>query len=225
MENKNVRNHNFIDRTGETLTMSNGLKATIIRYNNCDDISIQFENGQIVKKTRYVKFKRGFISCPMIYEFIDDYVKCTNPNTKTDTVFLINVEDYEKIKHRYWQKQECSNTTYILCRDGLLHRILMGDKKGYVIDHINGDGTDNRRNNLRYCTQQQNNWNSKIRNNTKSRYKGVTINKYSIYARIYQDGKKIYLGCFNTPQEAAIAYNEAAKKYRNEFAVLNKVIT
>jgi AP2 domain. len=105
-----------------------------------------------------------------------------------------------------------------------MHRLIMGAKKGEFIDHINLNKLDNRRSNLRFCTRQQNQHNQAARRGT-SRYKGVSYRrdtrKYS--AQIHVNRKKINLGCFESEEDAARAYNKAALKYHGIFAYLNEV--
>ena len=94
------------------------------------------------------------------------------------------------------------------------------------IDHKNGNGLDNRKENLRFATHQQNM--SNRRNNKLNGYKGVYFHNHGKrrkrwVASIQEKLKKIFLGRFFKPEEAAVAYNEAAKKYFGEFAYLNKI--
>lgn len=104
-----------------------------------------------------------------------------------------------------------------------MHRILLGIKnKNIHVDHIDGDGLNNRLNNLRLCNRNQNCHNSKPRR--KNWPKGVYFCKSSknpYRSQITVNSKKIYLGCFKTKLEAANAYDEAAIKYHKEFANLN----
>jgi len=108
-----------------------------------------------------------------------------------------------------------------------MHRLIMKPPKGYEIDHINGDGLDNRRSNLRLCTRSENMMNRrKGPGNCTSQYKGVYKHDRPSYQRCFQShifvNKKLkILGYFYTEKEAALAYNEAAKKYFGEFARLN----
>jgi len=99
------------------------------------------------------------------------------------------------------------------------HRCL---SDGYVIDHINRNGLDNRRSNLRFATVAQNAQNSRMRKN-RSGYKGVWFakDKGRFRAAIWHNNKRIYLGYFDSPISAAKAYDKAAKRYHKEFAVLN----
>jgi hypothetical protein len=88
-----------------------------------------------------------------------------------------------------------------------------------VIDHMNGDGLDNRRANLRLATVAQNAWNSKKRN-SRSGYKGVwfAADKGLWRAAIVYHGRRIHLGYFKDKIAAAKAYDAAAIKYYKQFA-------
>lgn len=102
-----------------------------------------------------------------------------------------------------------------------MHQQILGFKKG---DHQNRNGLDNRRQNLRLCTHQQNCVNRGKRQNAKCKYKGVSCRKSrpsKWRARITVNQKTIMLGCYKSEIEAARAYDRAAKKYFGEFACLN----
>jgi hypothetical protein len=86
-------------------------------------------------------------------------------------------------------------------------------------DHIDSDGLNNQRCNLRICTQAQNNYNKKPI--TIGGYKGVTKYDHSFRARIVVNRNEIALGYFKTIEEAARAYDKAAMEYFGEFARLN----
>ena len=105
-----------------------------------------------------------------------------------------------------------------------MHRLIMGAKKGQIVDHKNGDTLDNRRKNLRICSKIQNVQNAKMPITNKSGYKGVCLKKGSNRwaVQIASKGKKIHIGYFGTPLEGAKAYNKAARKHHGEFARLNK---
>jgi len=104
----------------------------------------------------------------------------------------------------------------------LMHRQLMEVPEGYVIDHVNNSGLDNRRANIRSATVAQNAWNSKKRN-PRSGYKGVWFakDKGLWRAAIVCHGKRKHLGYFKDKIAAAKAYDTAAIKYYGEFARLN----
>lgn len=141
---------------------------------------------------------------------------------------IIDTEDYEKIKCYRWQisfsKKE-NRYVRIVAVDSnnkiiKIHQLIMNDK---MIDHKNCIIFDNRKENLRKCTISQNNMNKDIQNNNTSGYKGVSWdkskNKWEAYIQI--NSRKKHLGRYNTKEEAAQAYNEAAIKYHGEFARLN----
>jgi hypothetical protein len=99
---------------------------------------------------------------------------------------------------------------------------LIRPPEGYVIDHVNGCGLDNRRANLRLATVAQNAWNARKRN-PRSGYKGVWFAKDKGLWRavIVCHGQRKHLGYFKDKRQAAQAYDMAAKKYHRQFAVLN----
>ena len=104
-----------------------------------------------------------------------------------------------------------------------LHWLILPPKKGYTTDHINGNGLDNRRNNLRSCLLKDNLKNRRIHKNNKCGYKGVQkVPNSKLYrARIKVNKKTIRLGRYKSLIEAARIYDLAALKYFGEFARLN----
>ena len=86
------------------------------------------------------------------------------------------------------------------------------------IDHINGDRKDNRICNLRIASHSENCRNSKVRKHSKTGIKGVKKRGTKWHVRIRVHGEQIWLGSYNTPEEAKDAYNKAAEKYFGEFA-------
>ena len=94
-----------------------------------------------------------------------------------------------------------------------LHQFIMNAPKGMCTDHINGDPLDNRRQNLRVCTQSENAQNRGKQKNNTSGYKGVFANGKRWMARIRLDGKDKYLGNFKTRAEAGRVRDRATVKY------------
>ena len=110
-------------------------------------------------------------------------------------------------------------------KDTFIHHLVLGKKKGFQIDHINGNRLDNRASNLRFVTQNQNQHNRKINKNSTTGFKGVSFvsKKGKFMASICVNNKSIGLGLFTDKTAAAKAYNEAAKKYFGEYSLLNKI--
>jgi hypothetical protein len=144
----------------------------------------------------------------------------------TDKVAIIDGNSFEKIKSYRWRLSKAGNG-YAVASHGTkqisMHRVILNPSQKIHIDHINGDGLDNRIENLRLCTHGQNMSNRKLHKNNTSGYKGVNWESEKWRATIYRNGKKISLGCFDDILDAAKAYNKAALKYYGEFAKLNEI--
>lgn len=101
-----------------------------------------------------------------------------------------------------------------------LHNFLYPEFK--MLDHINRNKLDNRSCNLRECTNQQNQANRPHQKNNSSGFKGVSFNKNKIYeAKIMFFKKRIHIGYFNDPEEAARAYDAKAREFFGDFALCN----
>ena len=100
-----------------------------------------------------------------------------------------------------------------------MHRLIMNVAEGEIIDHINHDGLDNRKSNLRICTTAQNEWNARKSPRNTSGIKGVNFDKRRKQwrARISCNGKRYELGFFDTKEEAKQARFEAEEKLHGEF--------
>lgn len=107
-----------------------------------------------------------------------------------------------------------------------MHREIMGIvlQRDKVVDHINHDGLDNRKVNLRVCDGYQNQGNRRKKKLCASKYKGVCWGYKKWRAYIKTAGKRIELGSFLLEDDAARAYNEAAVKYFGEYAHLNVIL-
>jgi len=104
----------------------------------------------------------------------------------------------------------------------LLHRFIMNPPKGKLVDHKNGQTLDNQRINLRICTHAQNSSNRiNFKHKLSNKYKGVVIENGKIRAVIGKNYHNNHLGFFKTTEDAARAYDKAAKKMHGEFAFLN----
>ena len=105
---------------------------------------------------------------------------------------------------------------------GYMHRLVMAAPKGGIVDHINGDGLDNRRGNLRLATKSQNRIHRVTpRRGSKSGYLGVSQHKNRWRAIAHCQGVRHDLGLFEDPIEAALAYDRAARQLHGDFATLN----
>ena len=104
-----------------------------------------------------------------------------------------------------------------------MHRVILNLKPGEMGDHKDGNTLDNRKENLRKCTQAQNNLNTRPLNGKTSKYKGVCWRKIEKkwYARIKAGIKIVSIGYFKDEVEAAKAYDAAAIIHHGEFAWLN----
>ena len=145
---------------------------------------------------------------------------------------IIDAEDYELISKHSWYALICKDTSYAytkLWRNGkdislAMHRLIMNCPTGQYIDHRDRNGLNNCKSNLRICSHRQNCMNQKPTIGT-SKHKGVSWSKdrNRWLAKIDPDGKQKFLGRFVNEIDAAMAYNEAAKKYFGEFAYLNEI--
>lgn len=109
------------------------------------------------------------------------------------------------------------------------HRLLLDlTDRNSEVDHINHNGLDNRRDNLRVCSRHQNQANARPGVDQTSKYKGVYFKKARAHqstpwiAQIQVNNQQVHLGCFDTAEAAARAYNEAALKYFGDFALINQ---
>lgn len=141
-------------------------------------------------------------------------------------VAVIDEADFAKVMRYTWCYQMPGYAvTNMKCFDGsklrlYLHRLILDAPHGMTVDHINGDGLDNRRSNLRLCTHGQNLRNQKA--NRGRRFKGAyRIGERGYFAKIAYEGKSQYLGVFPSELEAAQAYDNAAKLHHGEYARLN----
>ena len=147
---------------------------------------------------------------------------------------IIDPEDFELVGFHNWQSLVEPHATYATRPKPYvngkyagalrMHRVIMGvDDPNILVDHIDGNGLNNRRKNLRIVSNAENTFNRKRRIGGTSKYKGVVRRDDRWVAAIYPDGKNIHLGTFMTEEAAAQAYNEAAKKYHGQFAHLNHI--
>lgn len=161
-------------------------------------------------------------------------------------VALVDDEDYEKVNSIKWHINKGKKTVYAHHMENILngrkyvgmHRLIMNTPDGLDVDHIDGNGLNNQKYNLRNCTRSENLWNSKPKNGKK--YKGTRfsiirrtyINKHGVEKKytsftyncnIRYKGKLIVLGNWGTEEEAALMYNISAKLLFGKYAKLNYI--
>jgi len=145
---------------------------------------------------------------------------------------LVDDEDYDWLMQWKWNYHSDGYATRMsggrLNRQKILmHRVIMNAPDNTEVDHINDegqtDGLDNRRRNLRICLHSENQRNRGKQQNNTSGFKGVSyhVRGKRWYAQIQVNSKKIHVGYYDTPEEAARAYDKAAKQYFGEFTWLN----
>lgn len=141
---------------------------------------------------------------------------------------VVDDEDYASLSQWKWFARKVGGTFYAarcIRESGKkkfvhMHRVVNGTPDGFVTDHRNGDGLDNRRANLRTATVSQNGGNVAARSHSKSKIKGVYFdearNKWA--ADIQAGGRRKRLGRFDTQDAAAAAYQSAASALFGEFS-------
>jgi len=154
-------------------------------------------------------------------------------NLGKGNVAYVDNEDYEKLLKFKWRLSKECNTCYAVCNystgDGKqhtlrMHREIMKHPKGFEIDHINHNGLDNRKKNLRICTRSQNARNRRgINKNNESGLLGVSWdsshNKWK--AQIQINNKRTHLGYFDNKEDASKIFNKKSKEIYGDFATLN----
>lgn len=162
------------------------------------------------------------------FDMSNEYGICYAGNTNDKILF--DKEDFELIKDLYWiisyvRKDSDYKRVRGCVKHGQyisFHNAILDVPNGYVIDHINGNTLDNRKENLRICTQTENMRNRRANTNNKLNIKGVCQIKNGSYCAKIQKGEEVYyIGLYKTKKEAADAYDVKAKELFGEFARLN----
>lgn len=146
-------------------------------------------------------------------------------------VALVDDADYERLaKHKWFARKDADRGWYAerkVWKPGpvrqqrvAMHREVLGVESGLHVDHRNGNGLDNRRENLRAATHSQNQANRMWSTRNTSGYKGVTLHRLTgkWQAAIKVNGRSFYLGLHETKEAAAAAYATAARQRFGEFA-------
>jgi hypothetical protein len=142
-----------------------------------------------------------------------------------DYDFLINFNSWCATTHKRRKTFYAVSSKMIgdKCKNLFMHRLLLNiTSNDLFVDHIDGNGLNNQRSNLRICTREQNQRNRPKNKNNKSGYKGVFWDKErnKWQAKIMVDKKPIYLGRFDDLELAGFVYQEAARKYHKEYACI-----
>ena len=176
-------------------------------------------NRIITPKDCLIHFLREFLI------YIMKEIKLTQ-----EKVALVDDGEFESLNQFRWYAHKDRNTFYAVrnIRVGgkqksiLMHWEVMGGK---WIDHIDHNGLNNMRSNLRFCTNKENLMNQRKKQNTSSVYKGVSFHKHSgkWEVQIMINGKNIYLGLFSSETDAGRAYDKKAIELCGEFANLNNI--
>ena len=139
---------------------------------------------------------------------------------------IIDAEDAPLVAQYNWRAMVDDRAIYAVRHKAgggsvLLHRELMEAEHGYEVDHIDGDGLNNRRSNIRAATKTQNQWNRRRPVTNKSGVKGVywSAREKRWLAQIGVRGKRIHLGYFSDLEAAAAAYAAACTKLHGEFGM------
>ncbi len=155
--------------------------------------------------------------------------------TANGTEVLVDDADYAWLSQWRWHILRPKGRPYAARRESgtrkkrgayiYMHQAIAMPSPGLQVDHVNGNTLDNRRKNLRACTRSQNNMNTRPRKGCRSRFKGVCwrADRHRWKARITAGGKVSHLGLFETEEEAARAYNNAARRLHGQFARLNEI--
>lgn len=146
----------------------------------------------------------------------------------TSEFTLVGDDDYEKLFYIRRSKQKGKRTLYARKSNGgkLMHRVILDINNPKVqVDHIDGNGLNNQKNNLRLASNQQNSFNQIKQLNRSSQFKGVSWEKqrkkWEAYIKINK--RKLFLGYFFQEKDAAKAYNKKALELFGEFAKLNNI--
>ena len=142
-------------------------------------------------------------------------------------IAIVDDDDFEKVSKHKWCVKKTSHNVYAKRYSNSktidMHHVIIERKEGFVVDHINGDGLDNRKENLRLCTHSENMKNIKMRKDNLSGVRGVYWNAIAKkwHCQIQFNGKKIYLGLFKELDDAKNTIELHQKKLSNFYQTRN----
>jgi hypothetical protein len=151
-------------------------------------------------------------------------------------VAMVDDDDYARINQYEWcvgvtthgdgsktlYAKRCANKTETFY---LMHRLILSITDPTIeVDHVDHNGLNNQKHNLRVATSSQNQGNAQVRSDNTSGFKGVTWHKHQKrwLPQLQTKERKIYLGSFVDKVKAALAYDKAAREYFGEFAHTNE---
>lgn len=143
-------------------------------------------------------------------------------------VAIVDATDFDWLSRLSWSAVWNSKTWYARTKSNesewaYMHRLILAPGHDEETDHKDSNGLNNRRSNLRIATHQKNSWNRGKRSDNKSGFIGVSwaTREQKWHSQIWIDDKRVHLGYFKNPIDAAVAYDKAALEQRKEFAKLN----
>ena len=140
----------------------------------------------------------------------------------TGKIVLVDDEDFEELNQYKW----CCMDGYAARKSSrkvpgrpviVMHRVIMNAPKGMMVDHINHNKLDNRKENLRICTNSENQRNRGVPRNSTSGYKGVHRERNGWRAQVHVGNATVYLGIHPTPELASQAYENKCKELFGDF--------
>jgi len=150
---------------------------------------------------------------------------------------LVDDSDFEELDQYTWTSLRCYGGLVYATTKGaykgpgtpkviLMHRMIMSALRNITVDHVDGNGLNNTRGNLRLATMAEQQKNRKLNKNNKTGYKGVHKKKnrsgrYAAETRL--NGQKYYIGTFNNARDAAVAYNAVTYLLHGKYASLNSI--
>jgi hypothetical protein len=139
---------------------------------------------------------------------------------------LVDFADFERVNAYRWHASVRTRVVYAMARVGgqkvYLHRFILNLGKGEIADHVDRDGLNCVRRNLRRCTASQNLCNTRSLRVRSISFRGVYLKGEKSYRALISVSRRIvFLGTFSSQVEAAIAYDNAARHFHGEFAVTN----
>lgn len=137
---------------------------------------------------------------------------------------ILDIADIPLVEGVSWWAHPTPRSCYALSKNSrlskgrlLMHRAMLSAPKGMFVDHINGNGLDNRRENIRLVTHMENVWNRSATEKSAVGFKGVCKQNKGFVAKITTNHRRVLLGWFPTPEQASEAYQRAALEQRPDF--------